>query len=368
MLRRSRLVYAGVALGTLLVGAAAAAAIVLTRAGESTASTAPEGFHVVRAKGPVAHATVTEYPSLLRSTIVDIATGRERPAPLVLEVWWDPKSGFDRVVGRIDGRIEFDAVGQTCQRISEPPRRFCFPPTPFDLQNMHYRLPADPKYVRVVGRGSFRGHEVIWLEGLVNGHRNPPSKGFDRVALDVVTHRPVAKQNFAGGRLFYAERYSVLGDLPSKSVSFVVPNGGAPQRSFPPFPNSPEHATKAELRKARVELGQVPLWLGPRFDGHPLRAVEIGTQDAVGPNGNVLARAKFVRFDYGTVRLQEYGRDRPFGFRNGPRPGRIALTGSAMLTRDGLLVIAEPFHRAKPIDRTAALALAKALRPVPAGS
>ena len=363
-----RLIHAGIALGALLVVAGVAAAIALTRAGASNAIAVPKGYHLVRAQGPVAHATVTEYPSLLRSTVVDIATGRERPAPLVLEVWWDPKSGFDRVVGRIDGRIEFDTVGQTCQRISAPPGRFCFPPTPFDLQNMHYRLPADPKYVRVVGRGSFRGHEVIWLEGLVNGHRSSPSSGFDRVALDVVTHRPVAKQNFARGRLFYAERYSVLGDLPGKSVSFVVPNGGVPQRSFPPFPNSPEHAAKGDLRKARAALGQVPLWLGPRFGGHPLRAVEIGTQDAVAPNGHVLARAKFVRFDYGTVRVQEYGRDRPYGFRNGPRPGRIALTGSAMLTRDGLLVIAEPFHRAKPIDRAAALALAKALRPVPAGS
>jgi hypothetical protein len=310
---------------------------------------------------------VTEYPALLRSTVVDIATGRERPAPLVLEVWWDPKSGFDRLVGRIDGRVEFDTVGQTCQSATGSSGRFCFAPPPFDLKDMHYRLPADTKFVRVVGRGSFRGHEVIWLEGLVNGHRSPPSKGFDRVALDAVTHRPVAKQTFARGRLFYAERYSVLGDLPGKSVSFVVPNDGAPQRSFPPFPNSPEHAAKAELRKARFALGQVPLWLGPRFDGPPPRAVEIGTQDAVAPNGHVLDRAKFVRFDYGTVRLQEYGRDRPFGFRNGPRPGRISLTGSAMLTRDGLLVIAEPFGRTNRIDRAKALALAKALRPVPAG-
>ena len=366
---RRRLIYTGVAVGVLLVGTIVAASIALTRAGAGDAAAAPKGFHLVNAQGPVAHATVTEYPSLLRSTVVDIATGQERPAPLVLEVWWDPTSGFDRVVGRIDGRVEFDTVGQTCQRTSAPPARFCFPPTPFDLRNMHYRLPADPKYVRVVGRGSFRGHEVIWLEGLVNGHRSLPSKGFDRVALDVVTHRPVAKQNFARGRLFYAERYSVLGDLPGRSVSFVVPNGGVPQRSFPPFPNSPEHAAKGDLRKARVALGQVPLWLGPRFGGHPLRAVEIGTQDAVAPNGHVLDRAKFVRFDYGAVRLQEYGRARPFGFRNGPRLGRIALTrSSAMLTRDALLVITEPFGRPKPIDHATALRLAKALRPVPAAS
>jgi hypothetical protein len=364
MLRRSRLVYAGVALGTLLVGAAAAAAIVLTRAGESTASTAPQGFHLVRAQGPVAHATVTQ--PTLRWTIVDIATGRERPAPLVLEVWWDQKSGFDRVVGRVDGRVAFDTVGQTCQGAPGSPSRFCFPPPPFDLNDMHYRLPADTRFVRVVGRGSFRGHQVIWLEGLVNGHRSPPSKGFDRVALDVVTHQPVVKRYLVRGRLFSEEDYSVLADLPGKSVSFVVPNSGAPQRSFPPAPNSAQHATKTSLPKARAALGRVPLWLGPRFDGHSLRSVEVGTDDAVAPNGHVLARAKFVQFDYGTVRLQEFGRDRPFGFRNGPRPGRILLDGRATLTRDGLMVIAEPFGRAKPIDRAKALALAKAFRPVPA--
>jgi hypothetical protein len=39
-----------------------------------------------------------------------------------------------------------------------------------------------------------------------------------------------------------------------------------------------------------------------------------------------------------------------------------------MLTRNGLLVIAEPFRQPKRIDRAAALALAKALRPLPAGS
>jgi hypothetical protein len=362
---RRRLIYTGVALGVLLVVAGVAAAIALTRAGASNATAVRKGYHLVRAQGPVAHATVTEYPSLLPSTVVDIATGRERPAPLVLEVWWNPKSGFDRVVGRVDGRIEFDTVGQTCEAISASPGRFCFSPTPFDLQNMHYRLPADTKYVRVVGRGSFHGHQVVWLEGLVNGHRSPPSTGFDRVALDVVTHRPVAKRTLVRGRLLYEEDYSVLGNLPGKSVSFVVPNGGAVQHAFPPVPNSAEHAAKAGLRKARAALGQVPLWLGPRFDGHSLRAVEVGTENAEAPNGDVLTRAKFVRFDYGTLRLQEFGGDRPFGFRNGPRPGRIVLDGRATLTRDGLLVIVEPFcRRAKPIDHAKALALAKALRPV----
>jgi hypothetical protein len=361
---RRRLIYAGVALGVLLVGAGAGVAIALSGGGESNAIGVPKGFHLVRAQGPVSHATITEHP-VMPSTVVDIATGRARPAPIVLEVWWDPKSGLDRVVGRVDGRIQFDGVGQTCQGTPGSPNRPCLAPPPFDLQNRHYRLPADPRNVRVVGRGSFRGHQVVWLEGLVNGHRSPPSTGFDRVAIDVVTHRPVAKRSFARGRVLYEEDYSVLRDLPGRSVSFAVPDGGAFQHVFPPVPSSAEHAAKAELSEARAALGQVPVWLGPRFDGHPLRSVEVGTEDAVAPNGDALARAKFVRFDYGALRLKEFGGDRPFGFRNGPRAGRVVVDGRAVLTRNGLLVIAEPFGRAKPIDRAAALELAKALRPVP---
>ena len=131
-----------------------------------------------------------------------------------------------------------------------------------------------------------------------------------------------------------------------------MPNGGAPQRSFPPFPNSPEHGAKAELRKACVELGQVPLWLGPRFDGHPCGL----SRSARKTRWRRTETCSLARSSYGsTTALSGSGArpDRPL-VSNRPRPRRIALTGSAMLTRDGLLAIAEPFHRAKPIDRTAA--------------
>jgi hypothetical protein len=365
--RRRRLMYAAAAVLAVAIAVAASSAIVLTGGGGSTSSAVPAGFHLVQSRGPVAHARIAEYPPQPQpQSIVDVATGRERPAPLVLEVWWDPKSGFERVVGRIDGRVEFDTVGQTCQGAPDSRRRFCLPPTPFVLEKMGFRWPFDPK--RVIGRGTLRGHQVIWLQSLVNGRSRSPRAEGDRVALDVLTHRPVAKRTFVHGRLWYEEVYSVLDDLPGKSVSFVVPDGGAADgRSFPPFPNSLVHAAKSNLRAARDVLGAVPLWLGPRYHGRPLRSVEVGTDGAKAPNGAVLRRATFVRFDYGTVRLQEFGRERPFGFVHGPRPGQIVVDGRAMLSRDGLLVIAEPLGRFSPIDRAAALKLAKALRPAPAG-
>jgi hypothetical protein len=362
--RRRRLFVAAAAGLALALGAGVTAAIVLTGRGGSTTSGVPAGFHLVQARGPVVHAKIVEYPPIPQ-TVVDVATGRERSAPLVLEVWWDRRSGFDRVVGRVDGRVEFDTVGQTCQGAPDSPRRFCLPPPPFTLRNMHYRWPVDSKSVRVVGRGTFRGHRVIWLEGLVNGRPHSLKDGGERVALDVLTHRPVTKRTFVHGRLWYQEVYSVMRDLPASRVSFVVPDGGAAHNSFPPFSSLTTHAAKTNLRAARAALGAVPFWLGPRFHGHSFRSVRVGTDTSKAPNGEVLRRAKFVLFDYGTVRLREYGREKPSGFLHGPRPGEIVVDGRAMLTRDGLFVIAEPFGRVPPIKRAAALVLAKALRPVP---
>jgi hypothetical protein len=101
--RRRRLFIAASAAAVLVAGAAVFGGVVLTRGGRGNDMAVPAGYHLVQAKGPVAHATITEYP-LTRSRAVDLSTGNERSAPLVLEVWWDRRSGFDRVVGRVDGQ------------------------------------------------------------------------------------------------------------------------------------------------------------------------------------------------------------------------------------------------------------------------
>lgn len=174
--RRRRLLYAAATLA-LGIGGGVFAAIVLIGGGGSAASDVPAGFHLVQARGPVSHARIVEYTPLPQS-VVDVSSGRERRAPLVLEVWWDRNSGLERVVGRIDGRVEFDTVGQTCRRASGlPSGRFCLPPAPFSLQAMGYRWPLDPKKVSVVGRGLFRGHRVIWLRTGTVDDRPSPAQG-----------------------------------------------------------------------------------------------------------------------------------------------------------------------------------------------
>ncbi len=188
-----------------------------------------------------------------------------------------------------------------------------------------------------------------------------------------MTHRLVGSRRFVGqkGRgVWFESVFTVLPDLPASRVTFVVPVGGAALHSYPPTPQPDTVTQDSSRRVARSALGRVPLWLGPSFRGHKLRAVEVGTEGMfTRGRGAVLLRAPFVTFDYGMVKLQEFGSKRPFWFEQGPRPGRIVYDGRrAALTRNGLLLLAtlgeEPYG---PAHRVVALAVANALRPVPGG-
>jgi hypothetical protein len=111
----------------------------------------------------------------------------------------------------------------------------------------------------------------------------------------------------------------------------------------------------------------MPLWLGSRFRGGRLQSIEVGTEGMKARTGATLRPARFVRFVYGTVQLQEFGSERPYRYEQGPRPGRIAIDGSdsAALNREGVLVLA--VSEGTTMDRAAALRVAKALRPMPSG-
>jgi hypothetical protein len=80
--------------------------LAFTRGGSSAGHDVPAGFHVVNARGPVEHAVI-EQRSFEQLKNLDLASGRERLTKSTLDVWWDPKSGLVRVVGRTDGRVGF---------------------------------------------------------------------------------------------------------------------------------------------------------------------------------------------------------------------------------------------------------------------
>src|SRR5207244_2131841 len=129
-----------------------------------------------------------------------------------------------------------------------------------------------------------------------------------------------------GRRIVNEQIFTVLKDLPARSVRFAAPKGAsALQHSFPPVPELVTRKHASSVSAVGNTLGTAPLWLGPSFRGHHLRRVEVGTEGFSAKPGVTLLPAKFVTFDYGVVKLQEFGSQRSFRFLQGPRPGQALV-------------------------------------------
>lgn len=360
--RRRRLAYFGGGLAVAVAVGVALVLVVLLRGGSGTA--VPKGFVLVHARGPVQHFLVEDLGGSTKT--LDLATGRARPTRVTQELWYDTRLGMSRTDYRQDGRLTASWSEQNC--VGTGPKRFCIPPSPFDLRVRGLGWPPRRGFAVKAGEGTFRGHRVIWVEGLVKpGDRKPYPSG-DQVAYDAVTHRPVALRMIArggrfDGRVFNRQALTMLPDLPAKDVSFVVPKGG----SGPNPPSLVTNVTGQHLEAARDALSTTPLWLGRSFRGHRLQSVVVGTDAVQWPTGKPLHPARFARFDYGSFAIKEFGRDRPFWQVEDPASGTMIFGGIPALARDGVLVTFNPTGAKFRIDRATALALTKALRPVPSG-
>ena len=319
--RRRRLAYLAAAVALVVAAGVAAAIVVLTRdSGSGTA--VPEGFRVVRV-------------------------------------------GIAREEYRQDGRLLGSFPRQNC--VGSGPGRFCIPESPFDLRQKGFAWSPRPGAALRVGEATFRGHRVVWVEGLTHPSGKKPYPGGDQVAYDTLTHRPVGLRTIIRdgrfkGSVVGVTALTMLPDLPAKDVSFVVPKQGVWRN--PPSPATT--ITGQRLRAARKALGTTPLWLGRSFQGHRLESVVVGVESEQAPKMGLLRPTRFVRFGYGAFAVQEFGHDRPFWRQEEPAEGDVVFgSGQAVLARDGVLVSVTPTGPSFRIDRANALALAKALRPVP---
>ena len=219
---RRRLKYAAAGLAALLVAGAIYSGLELT-SGLPPTHAVPQGFHVVTAEGPVSHAVMRNFP--LSYQVVDLRTGRARPATQETEVWWDRKSGLNRQVTRLDGVAVSDLVRNSCDR------SVCIPPQPWFLARTGFLWRPDPCCAVVSGRGTYAGRNVVWVEGLVNGHRQRPT--VERVGFDPGTHRPVVYEMVFAGHVTNGYTIGAVQTLEPDEVAFVVPKGGAPELRFP---------------------------------------------------------------------------------------------------------------------------------------
>jgi hypothetical protein len=361
-------------LAALAVGGGIWAGLALTDGSGAPALIPPPGYHLVQARGPVKN-LLTESRSFPQPLSVDVSTGQARPARTTVESWSDPSGGLLRIVRRVDGRVQSDDV--------QPCRTSCA----ISLGETYW--PVDTaQYTREPATGTFHGRPVIWLD-----KRQPEDVYPDeRIGLDPVTHQPVVALSLIQGKIIWEswilERKP---DIGADDFAFVVPDGG--------FGLYGAESTGTDLAatgsnpfvlRARKALGRTPLWLGDSFRGHRLEGVVIGTRFVETPNGARLHPARYVIYDYGIIRLQEFGTSRPTGHEQGPRPGSVVVEKfaeiaaststsgahsvtvktqepTASFSRDGVLVLFSPplLPPRVHIDGASAVALAKALRPVP---
>ena len=362
--RRRRLAYLAAALAAVV----AAVWVLLAVTGGPSAE-APPGFTIVKPRGPVAHAVLQYGTSSWRTT--EVATGVDRPARTVEEVWYDRESGLWRDVFRIDGRVKSDLSGR-CR--PSPERLPCGSDYPLSYLRPYPWPPVRSGYVEA-GRGSFHGRDVIWLEPL-GGLRTPSNLGVSRFGLDPQTHRMVVAQSFSGGRLWGTLVISQKRDLGRARFRFLVPT----QRPVPVAPNATADSWDGLVHAygipaARHALGRRPLWLGPRFRGLALRSVTSGVYLQRPGDGRRSRPMPFVRFYYGEglgrapiISIEELGAERPYFEKQGPRAGSVERAGttSARLSRGGLLLRIATALR-YPLTAKNALALARGLHALPPG-
>jgi hypothetical protein len=356
--RRREFALAVGALLALLIGGGVWAGLALSGGTGAAPVHAPAGFTIVSAQGSVEHALIQYRTTGWR--IADVASGRERAASVTEELWYDGKGGLLRDLLRVNGRTRTDRAGTCADPCrSTPPlnylRAFPWPPSTAGF--------------REAGTGTFEGRDVLWLEP---SRPVPANQTSERIGLDPQTHKTLVVESFTGGRetglLTVAERPD-LGEY-----QFVVPKGGVQVQSVFYEPNG-GLTLGYGFAAARKAFGKAPLWVGARFGHYALRSVVSGRYALPAKGGEKLLPVKFVRLYYGSTTpreaelvVEEFATP-PYFQRQAPRGGSLERDGLnyVRLIRGGVMlrIWGDPLRFG--MTRAHALAVVRALRPLPAG-
>jgi hypothetical protein len=349
--KHRRLVLAGL-VALLMVGGGIWAGLALSGGGAAAAGPVPEGFQRVGARGAVTYLVLEERGPEIRTT--SLTSGDEAPVAVTEQFWYDQRGGLTRKRVLVDGTVRADIAGESCVGSLG-----CWP-APYMDHFDHSRAESV-----AAGTGSFRGHNVRWFV--------QPGSSL-RIAVDPRTRKVVDLRRLERGRVVSEVAVLRRERLPADDVSFIVPKSGAPRVFFslltpysapPPIWSNMGVTLDYGFAAARRALGTTPLWPGPRFRGIPLRSVTVGVYSFPTRKGERLHPAPYVRFDYGSLRVEVFGKTRPWFYQQGPRPGTIVREwrSSAALTRDGQLIRVSTISA---LPAALPVALAQSLRPLPA--
>ena len=310
-------------------------------------------------QGPVLHAVIeSDVPN---ETIVNLASGRERPVPQTIEYWYDGDRGSLRAINSVNNGVVVDdsCRGTARSRLLDPAL------TAFVSR---YREALKSGQAREVGRGMFDGRSVIWLRfayGLFG----------ERVGIDAQTYRPVVIEPLgARGRPVEPTwRVTEIGTGPYRRSDFRAGKSVA-------FLNISSHLQTIAPNGAARLVGWTPVWLGCSFRGLPLQYAQLQllSHDPPVP----VRLTKGVDFAYGRgadrIQISEAKAREPIYW---PQPGgtpargtalvrRTPVTGRGPVKRDcqaqvhvaGVWVTVEGWNRAASLCVDAARALVRAGR------
>jgi hypothetical protein len=252
-------------LATAFAGAVLVLAIVLIPAwlgGDERVSLVDRALAAVSG-GPVLHAvleietekTVIGSGPARRFTVVDLATGRERPVETRIELWYDPERNLLHSVGSIDGVVQSDALHTTRSRpTSEPPALAAF------FRGYRQAL-ADGSATRA-GSDVVEGQRVEWLRFPVAG-----SEGVGQeVALAESSDEALYLRGFCSRCTAKPPMYRIarLEGVSTDAADFSPPD--APKESRKGRYASGGRRTIG-LGEAESRLGRPALWAGRRVNG-----------------------------------------------------------------------------------------------------
>jgi hypothetical protein len=294
--RQRRLLVSGAA--AAVVGAAVVAVVVVLLAGSRAPGLSDRAFAAIGGDR-VLHVVVTQTVGDDRT--LDLATGRQTPARLEVESWFDEQSGRLHVLQRRNGGLIDDTL-ETRQAAARGTSPRLDPALALFLTG--YRQALRQGQVRAAGAATVDGHHVRWL-ALVHVH-----PAGERIAVDGHTFLPVLIQEHDG------TRWSVTR---IESMSVATADFRTPRLRPPALSGGSVTAQQPSSPSRIVDvLGVPPLWLGRHHSGYRLTALRLQRLASVFPRTAHLAPVQSVgvslsyRSGTGTaVELREAGRPLP---------------------------------------------------------
>lgn len=334
---------------------------------------------------PVLHAVVETQSS--QASVVDLSTGRSRPATTQEEVWYDAARDVSHVVVRRDGRELSDVLdlgskgivtangrGYTCAWIashpiqaararvsceagaSTTPRHAAVDPALAAFVR-GYRVALANGSARRLGDATIGGRAVAWLRiGSESGGTA------ERVAVDAVTYVPVAVQplDVNGEPSGTQWRVTTIESLGAGQGDFEL----RPQQSGQtPSTGEVTASNPIDTNQIASALGRPALWLGTSFAGLALSRADRETLTSSYTPGSTIPPEVGVgiRLDYGEPTQRGAGRylkvqespqpQMAYGFPEGrtfyqlpaPPDGQLALVdlgpfSIGQLQRDGMYI------------------------------